>query len=107
MKKFFVTCSVVFMLGMTWAQAQTSTPQVDQRQENQKNRIQQGAASGELTRMETKNVVQDQRHIRRAERRMEADGKVTKQERARLHHKQNKASRKLNRNKHDAQARPQ
>jgi len=106
MKKFLLTCSMVFMLGMIGAQAQTSTPTVDQRQANQKERIQQGASSGELTRAETANAVQDQRHIRRAERRAKADGKVTKRERARLNHKQNKASRELRRNKHDAQARP-
>lgn len=106
MKKFLAVCSMVFMLGVIGAQAQTSTPTVDQRQANQKDRIQQGARSGELTRAETANAVQDQRHIRRAERRAKADGKVTKRERARLNHKQNKASRELRRNKHDAQARP-
>ncbi|MBA4054629.1 MAG: hypothetical protein C0490_07955 [Marivirga sp.] len=79
---------------------------VDQREQNQRQRIHQGVASGELTRRETANAVHDQRHIRRAERRVKADGVVTGRERARLHHKQNNASRELSRNKHDAQNRP-
>jgi uncharacterized membrane protein YebE (DUF533 family) len=40
------------------------------------------------------------------ERRAKADGTVTCRERARIHHEQNRASRSLHRNKHDAQARP-
>lgn len=106
MKKILVTGMMILMIGLAGAQAQTNTPAVDQRQENQKDRIQQGVRTGELTRAETAEAVQDQRHIRRAERRAEADGQVTKRERARLHRKQNKASRELKRNKHDAQSRP-
>lgn len=86
--------------------AKAQTPGVNERQQNQRERIHQGVASGELTRRETAHAVQDQRHIRRAERRAKADGKVTNGERARLHHKQNTASRELSRNKHDAQDRP-
>jgi len=105
MKKFIALFSFVFLVGLSWAQAQ-STPVVDQRQQNQRHRIRQGAKSGELTKVETAEATQDQRQIRRAERRAKADGNVTPSERARLQRKQNKASRELRRNKHDAQARP-
>lgn len=81
------------------------TPGVDERQENQRDRLQQGVASGELTRKEAAHARADQRHIRKAERRAKADGVVTGQEKARLHHKQNKASRQLKRNKNDGQER--
>ena len=94
-----------FMLLSFFVKAQ-QTPRVDQRQQNQKERVQQGVASGELTRNETAHAVQDQRHIRKAERRAKADGTVTGRERARLHRKQNKASRELRRNKNDQQDRP-
>ena len=104
MKKSFVILSFLLLL-IHFVKAQ-QTPQVDQRQENQKARVQQGVASGELTRKETAHAVQDQRHIRRAERRAKADGTVTRRERAKLHHKQNRASRELRRNKHDQQDRP-
>lgn len=88
------------------AHAQTSTPRIDQRQENQRDRIRQGAVSGELTRRETVHAVRDQRHIQRMERRAKADGTVTCRERSRIHHEQNRANRSLRHNKHDAQARP-
>jgi len=81
------------------------TPGVDQRQQNQRVRIHQGFASGELTRREAAGAIQDQRHIRRAERCAKADGQVTRRERARLHHKQNRASHELRRDKHNAHAR--
>jgi len=86
--------------------ANAQTPVVDQRQQNQRHRIQQGVVSGELTRRETAHAVCDQRRIRRAEHVAKVDGTVTNRERARLQHMQNTASRQLSRNKHDAQDRP-
>lgn len=97
---FFVAFSGAFQL-----MAQ-STPVVDQRQRNQRHRIQQGVASGELTRREAAASRQDQRQVKRTERRAKADGVVTEGEKARIYHKQNKASRQLRRNKHDRQDRP-
>lgn len=82
-----------------------STPRVDHRQHHQNARIRYGVATGELTRREAIKAHCDQRHIRRAERRMKADGHVTYRERRRLHHQQNQASRELRRNTHDAQSR--
>ncbi|MBL7857845.1 MAG: hypothetical protein JNM57_09160 [Cyclobacteriaceae bacterium] len=104
MKKIMLTFSFfLFMMATVLAQ---QAPRVDQRQENQKQRIKQGVTSGELTRRETAHAARDQRHIRRAERRAKADGTVTPHESARLHRKQNKASRQLHRNKNDRQERP-
>ena len=93
------------MICFTEAQAQ-NTPAVDQRQDMQKQRIREGVASGELTRHEAVNARQDQRKIRRTERRAKADGVVTTGERARVHRKQNKANREIRRDKHDVQDRP-
>jgi len=107
MKKIVVLLSFMTFVGVFGALAQNiSTPGADQRQENQHARIQQGVASGELTRAEAARSRGDQREIRRTEKRMKADGQVTRSERARLQRKENKASRKLRRNKHDAQDRP-
>jgi len=98
-----MTCIV--LLGVITAQAQ-STPRVDERQQNQRQRVHEGVKSGELTRAESREAKGNQRHIRRAERRAKSDGVVTRRERAKLHHKQRKASRELHRDKHDAQDRP-
>jgi hypothetical protein len=106
MKKIVALLSFITLMGIFNAQAQDKTPVVDKRQENQHDRIKQGVASGELTRKEAAEARQDQRQIRRSERRAKADGDVTAKERARLQRKQNKASRELRREKHDAQDRP-
>ena len=83
--------------------AQTSTPRVDQRQANQEARIQQGVKSGELTPKETAKLEKGQAKVQAMEDKAKADGKVTPKERARLAKAQNKQSKKIYKQKHDAQ----
>jgi hypothetical protein len=80
-----------------------ATPRVDQRQANQEKRIDQGIASGELNKRETRRLEKEQSAINKAEDRAKADGTVTKAERRRLHKMQNHASKDIHRQKHDAQ----
>jgi 2-methylaconitate cis-trans-isomerase PrpF len=88
-----------------FAQPATATPRVDQREANQQARINQGVASGELTRHETKKLEKEQAKIHRTEAKAKADGVVTPQERERLNKMQNKASQDIKNQKHDAQTR--
>src|SRR5215468_2845296 len=81
----------VMLAGMALAQqsaapapAATSTPRIDQRRENQQDRIQQGVKSGQLTRHETRSLHRGQRHVARMEQRAKSDGVVTSQERHRI-----------------------
>lgn len=85
------------------ALAQTATPGVDQRQENQERRIEQGAASGQLTPREAQRMEHRQERIERAEEKAKADGKVTPKERAHMDNMQDRASRDIRREKHDRQ----
>ncbi len=85
------------------AQAQTSTPRIDQRQANQQGRISQGVQSGELTPREAARLERGQAHVQRVEDKAKADGVVTNKERARIHHAQDVQSRKIYREKHDRQ----
>ena len=82
------------------------TPRVDQREQNQRERIQQGVRSGELTKPEARRLRTEQKDIRRDERAAKSDGRVTAGERKQLHREQNTASRDIHRQKHDAQKRP-
>jgi len=82
-----------------------ATPRVDQRQANQDRRIDQGVASGELTRREARRLDRQQAAINGAESRAKADGTVTAQERRRLQRKQDLASANIARQKHDRQRR--
>lgn len=104
MRKLVALLIPIALTVVMHVNAQT-TPRVNQRQHHQHARVRHGVASGELTRREAAKAIHDQRHIRRAERRVKADDHVTRRERARLHRQQNQASRELRRNKHDAQTR--
>jgi hypothetical protein len=79
-----------------------STPGIDKREANQDKRIEQGKASGELAPREARRLNREQKAIDRAQSNAAADGTVTAAERKRLHHMQNKASRDIKRQKHDA-----
>jgi|SRR5688572_7952496 len=105
MKNIIFLFAFILRAGMMQAQAQ-NTPGVHQRQKNQRQSIQGGVISGELTRVEAASARQDQRQIRRTERRAESDGVVTSREKAKLHHKQNRASRQLRKDKQNGQDRP-
>lgn len=83
--------------------AQANTPRVDQRQMNQERRIEQGVASGSLTRHEANRLGRGQLHIANMESRAKADGVVTRQERAHLHYAQDRQSERIYAQKHDRQ----
>jgi uncharacterized membrane protein YebE (DUF533 family) len=88
-------------LTSTLASAGTATPRIDRREARQADRIHQGVQSGELTRGETRQLVQGQRHVHRMEARAKADGRVTPRERARITRAQNHQSRHIARFKHN------
>ena len=85
------------------AAATPATPRVDQREANQQQRIAAGAASGQLTAKETNRLEVEQARINTAEARAKADGTVTKGERKHLHRMQDRASKHIHHQKHDAQ----
>jgi polyhydroxyalkanoate synthesis regulator phasin len=88
------------------AAASAATPGIDKRQAQQERRIDQGVASGELTRREARRLNREQNVIDKAENRAKADGTVTAKERKRLHHLQDGANADIARQKHDRQDRP-
>lgn len=85
--------------------AQANTPGIDKRQANQERRIDQGIASGELTKREAARLDRGQDRVDAMENRAKADGVVTRYERRRIHRAQNVESRRIYRQKHDAQHR--
>jgi hypothetical protein len=95
--------SITLALAGGAAMAQTATPVITQHQANQAHRIQQGVASGQLTRHEAVKLHRQQAHIRHAKRLAKADGVVTHSERRHLRALQAKASRHIRHDKHDAQ----
>jgi opacity protein-like surface antigen len=102
--KTMVLAVGVLMLGMSgMVFAEAETPVIDQRQANQEKRIDQGIASGQLNEREANRLNKQQEHINKIEDKAKADGVVTKGERARIDHAQDRASRHIAREKHDRQ----
>jgi hypothetical protein len=94
----------------SWAFAATApalagTPRLDHRETHQANRIYNGVANGELTRPEARRLSAGQDHLYRAEARPNSDAQETSPERAHLQHEANQQSRRIYRQKHDAQDR--
>lgn len=103
MKKMTVTfAAFALLLGVSiTAAAQTNTPQVNNREKNQKQRIVNGVKNGNLSAKETAKLLNQQAHIRKAEFKAKQDGTVTLKERARLHRELNQASRNIRRKKNN------
>jgi len=74
-----------------------------QRNINQEKRIQQGMASGQLTNREASRLEAGQAHVDRVEARAGRDGHVGAGEQAQIQHSENVQSRRIYRQKHDAQ----
>lgn len=105
MKKV-IWCMALLSIGAApSAFAQANTPKIDQRQANQEQRIDQGIANGRLNEREANRLNNQQEHINKMEDKAKSDGVVTKKERARISHAQDRASRHIARQKHDRQQR--
>jgi hypothetical protein len=96
----FIIAAVV-TLSAGAALAGTNDPVIQQREQNQQQRIDQGVASGQLTPREAGRLDARQAGIQQRESRMKADGNLTGGERRSLTRQQNRASRNIYRKKHN------
>ena len=104
LSKILIGAAIV-SASVVGAYAQDKTPVVDQREQNQEKRIDQGIKSGELTKGEAARLGAQQEKIKVDEAKAKADGKVTAKERAKLKREQNRASRNVYRKKHNKRGR--
>lgn len=101
MKRIFLAAILLAATSNTFAQ--TATPGVRHRQVRQQQRIGQGVNSGSLTPRETGHLEAREAKIQQDKQAAKSDGVVTGRERAKLHREENRASRAIYRQKHDAQ----
>ena len=97
---------IIMVAGMQLSVfSQDKSRSVVKRQVNQSIRIRQGIVAGELTRVESRRLILEQRQVKVMKVVAKADGVVTRKERAVIITKQNQASRHIYRQKHDGQSR--
>lgn len=101
MKKSIVSMLFVTLFLSPLAQARRN----NNREARQEARINQGIKSGELTAHEAKKLERGQERIDEAQDKAMADGKMTAKEKLKLEKMQDRQSRKIYRQKHDAQDR--
>jgi len=106
MKAYLFACAAALGLltGVTTL-AQTVTPNLNQRQRNERARIKQGVNSGELNRAEAARLHTREAQIQQEKKAAKADGVVTPDERQAVRQDQRQASRAIYRQKHDGQTR--
>lgn len=108
--RFVISAAILAAMVVPAAFAQTSTstttppPTVQDRKENQQDRIANGVQDGQLTAGETKNLENKEAGINGEERTIRADdnGKLTSADRTKLNNQQNKLSNNIYQDKHNA-----
>jgi hypothetical protein len=103
--KIFGGLLVAALAITSMAQAQERTPVINHRQHRQERRINQGVRSGELTRNETRHLRGDERRISEQKHMAKAEGRMNYAERAHLRREENRTSRAIYRDKHNARVR--
>ena len=99
MKSLFLTLVVTGALASA-----VSAQEIQQRKENQQHRIANGVANGSLTPRETANLENKEAGLNREIRqdRSQNGGNLTNHEKGRINRQQNKLSRNIYRDKHNA-----
>jgi hypothetical protein len=103
-KSMFLAAALAALAAPTFAQTNNPAPTIQQRKENQQDRIGNGVASGQLTAGETKNLEGKEASLNQEERDMRKmdNGHLTSSDRATLNQQQNKLSNQIYRDKHNA-----
>jgi hypothetical protein len=99
--KSLVSALALTMAGM--AMAQPATPNLDKREANQQQRIDQGVASGQLNAKETNRLQKREAKLVANETAAKADGTVTAAERRKLQREARHNSKAIRAQKHDGQ----
>jgi len=98
-----VTAAMITVFAIPAFAQTASTPRIDQRQQNQQRRIDQGAQSGQLNQKEAVRLEKGQAHVQAVEDKVAADGAVTNKERLRVERAQDRQSRRNAHQRHDRQ----
>jgi hypothetical protein len=90
--------------GHAYQQSRMFSQQINARQDRQMQRIRVGQRTGQLTRFEFRELMQEQHKIRAIERHFREDGVIDAREFRRLDHALDRAGRTIRTERHDRQA---
>ncbi|HEX5085229.1 MAG TPA: hypothetical protein VFY40_24595 [Blastocatellia bacterium] len=106
MKSLMKWFTMAALLAVIIPAAGFAQGRINERQQNQRQRIRQGVRSGELTRVEAARLRRQEATIGlREARARRSGGEFTPRERARIQRQLNRESRRIYRQKHDRQDR--
>jgi hypothetical protein len=100
MKKI-IMLSVIAFIGLTAEAGRNQN-----REHRQEKRIGQGVQSGELTKREAKRLARGQKKVDHYQKKAMEDGEMSVEEKAKLEKMQDRQSRRIHKQKHDGQSRP-
>jgi hypothetical protein len=100
-----IAMAVATVLGLAVCGSAFAEESPEQRQRNQQERIDQGVRSGQLTDREANRLEAQHQKINRDIKAAKADGEMTPGERAKIEREQNRLSKRIYKQKHDAQVR--
>jgi hypothetical protein len=100
-----MVAAAILLLGFTVPYL-AEAGEITNREARQQKRIDQGVQSGELTARETARLEREQARIEADRQKALSDGTLSAKEKAKLTREQNRASRRIFRQKHDAQKQP-
>lgn len=101
-----LTIAIASLALVIPAVAQTQSPVIHERRENQQQRIGNGVENGSLTAGEAARLERQESRVNKEIKNMKSDGKLTPAERATVTRQQNRLSREIYREKHDGQVQP-
>jgi hypothetical protein len=101
MKKIIITALALVMASAIPTLSQAQTWRSEAREHRQEHRIYRGAARGELTNREMRNIARQQHRIDRTQARAARDGYISPRERREIERKQDRASRNIYRKTHN------
>jgi hypothetical protein len=103
-QKMFLAAALAALAVPAFSQSATTGETIQDRKENQQDRIANGVASGQLTAGETTNLEKKESGLNQEERDMRKldNGKLTAADRATLNQQQNQLSQQIYRDKHNA-----
>lgn len=101
MKSAFVVVTALLVTGLLGWPRSAAAGYFQDRQTNQRYRIQHGLASGQLTPGEARKLIRDQRHLRQLKRHYLADGRLSVRERRILDRRLDRSSHRIYRYKHN------